>query len=302
MPPETAEDIRHEVAHVLKTQKPPKSNLPRKERNAFQNLKKNKNIIITPADKGNATVVMNTTDYQKKMMNILQDGSYKPSARDPTTYLEKTTKAKIQSFKLGREIEQKTIPREKSSKCPKLYGLPKIHKTDVPLRPIVSAINSPTQNLEKYLSKIMQPKTELAEFYVRNSEHLVDIIKNIKLNDTDLLASLDIKSLYPSIPINEALATIRTDHSFPQHVTDLAEHCLKNTYFIFDKQIYKQVEGAPMGSSLSPVIANLFMMHFEKEALNNARLKPTLWKRYVDDIFIIWPHGKQELDRTRTEV
>ncbi|XP_074038819.1 uncharacterized protein [Leptinotarsa decemlineata] len=57
------------------------------------------------------------------------------------------------------------------------------------------------------------------------------------------------------------------------------------------------VEGAPMGSSLSPVIANLFMMHFEKEALNNARLKPTMWKRYVDDIFIIWPHGKQELDR-----
>nr|XP_023023996.1 uncharacterized protein LOC111512130 [Leptinotarsa decemlineata] len=129
------------------------------------------------------------------------------------------------------------------------------------------------------------------------SEHLVDIIKNIKLNDTDILASLDIKSLYPSIPINEALATIRTDHSFPQHVTDLAEHCLKNTYFIFDNQIYKQVEGAPMGSSLLPVIANLFMMHFEKEALNNSRLKPTLWKRYVDDIFIIWPHGKQELNR-----
>ncbi|XP_074031909.1 uncharacterized protein [Leptinotarsa decemlineata] len=188
---------------------------------------------------------MNTTDYQKKMMNILQDGSYEPSARDPTTYLEKTTKAKIQSFKLGREIEQETIPREKSSKCPKLYGLPKIHKTDVPLRPIVSAINSPTQKLEKYLSKIMQPKTELAESYVRNSEHLVDIIKNIKLNDTDILASLDIKSLYPSIPINEALATIRTDHSFPQHITDLAEHCLKNTYFIFDNQIYKQVGWVP---------------------------------------------------------
>jgi len=50
-----------------------------------------------------------------------------------------------------------------------------------------------------------------------------------------------------------------------------------------------------MGSALSPVIANLFMTYFETEALANATLTPKLWKRYVDDIFIIWPHGLHHL-------
>lgn len=51
-----------------------------------------------------------------------------------------------------------------------------------------------------------------------------------------------------------------------------------------------------MGSSLSPVIANLYMNYFEREALQKTKLKPSFWKRYVDDIFIIWPHGREELD------
>ena len=64
---------------------------------------------------------------------------------------------------------------------------------------------------------------------------------------------------------------------------------------MFDNHIYKQTEGAAMGSSLSPAIANLFMTYFENKALNNANRKPKLWLRYVDDIFVVWPHGKDEL-------
>jgi hypothetical protein len=50
-----------------------------------------------------------------------------------------------------------------------------------------------------------------------------------------------------------------------------------------------------MGSPLSPVIANFFMEDFEEKALNQATLKPTCWYRYVDDTFVIWPHGKDNL-------
>ena len=51
-----------------------------------------------------------------------------------------------------------------------------------------------------------------------------------------------------------------------------------------------------MGSPLSPVLANIFMEHFEQNALANSALVPKLWKRYVDDIFAVWSYGKEQLN------
>ena len=48
---------------------------------------------------------------------------------------------------------------------------------------------------------------------------------------------------------------------------------------------------------LSPVVANLFMEAFEERALESATLKPRLWVRYVDDTFVLWPHGEHELEK-----
>nr|XP_023015434.1 uncharacterized protein LOC111504940 [Leptinotarsa decemlineata] len=60
-------------------------------------------------------------------------------------------------------------------------------------------------------------------------------------------------------------------------------------------KFYKQLKGAPMGSPLSPVLANLFMEDFETRAIGTSHLKPTCWIRYVDDVFVIWPHGSEDL-------
>ena len=53
--------------------------------------------------------------------------------------------------------------------------------------------------------------------------------------------------------------------------------------------IYRQ-EGLAMGSPLSPVLANIYMEYFEEMALGSTSLKPSMWLRYVDDTFILWPH------------
>ena len=52
-----------------------------------------------------------------------------------------------------------------------------------------------------------------------------------------------------------------------------------------------------MGSPLSPTVANIYMEAFEKQALKTSLQKPDLWVRYVDDVFAIWPHGRQALDK-----
>ena len=54
--------------------------------------------------------------------------------------------------------------------------------------------------------------------------------------------------------------------------------------------VYRQEEGLAMGSPLSPVMANIYMEYFEDIALDSAPLRPTMWLRYVDDTFILWPH------------
>jgi hypothetical protein len=51
-----------------------------------------------------------------------------------------------------------------------------------------------------------------------------------------------------------------------------------------------------MGSLLSPVVANLFMEDIENIALIYSPLQPNLWNKFVDDTFVIWPHGCDRLD------
>ena len=66
----------------------------------------------------------------------------------------------------------------------------------------------------------------------------------------------------------------------------LLEFCLKNTYFSFQDQFYEQVEGAAMGSPVSPIVANLYMEYLEQKAPSTAPT-PRFWHRFVDDTFVI---------------
>ncbi|XP_023028767.2 uncharacterized protein [Leptinotarsa decemlineata] len=294
---ETQESIGQDIAHVLKNTKPPTRNKLHKEYQALKNLRENEDIIILPADKGNATVVLNTIDYESKMMKLLEDPAYKKIVRDLTTYLEKTTKTAINNSPIDDKIKRHLIPREKSSKCPKLYGLPNVHKEGAPLRPIVSSVGSPVHQLAKHVAHVLQPHAEKVDSYVRNADHLIDILKTQTVSPDDILVSFDITSLFTQAPTGEALEIIKKKYKPEEHIITLAEYCIKNTYFIYNDQRYRQIEGAPMGSPLSPVVANLFMEEIETEAIATSHLKPKLWLRYVDDIFVIWSHGHQELSR-----
>jgi hypothetical protein len=74
---------------------------------------------------------------------------------------------------------------------------------------------------------------------------------------------------------------------------ELLEVCLKTTYFQVDDKFFQQKDGMAMGSSLSPIVSNIFMVHFEKLALDSAQYRQSL--RYVDDTFMVWPHGSEQL-------
>ena len=105
--------------------------------------------------------------------------------------------------------------------------------------------------------------------------------KHITLAPGECLSSYDVSALLTSVPVDPALNIIKDllekDHTLKERtvmeVSDiilLLEFCLKNTYFSFQDQSYEQVEGAAMGSPVSPIVANLYMEYLEQKALSTA--------------------------------
>ena len=71
---------------------------------------------------------------------------------------------------------------------------------------------------------------------------------------------------------------------------------LKSTFFSFQDVIYEQTCGVAIGSPFSPIVANIFMEDFEAKSISSTPFLPKIWKRYVDNTFIIWPNGREKLD------
>ena len=88
---------------------------------------------------------------------------------------------------------------------PKLYGLPKLHKPNIPMRPIVSFCGYPTYQLSKYLTNVLKPLTDKSRHKLQSSENFIDAIKSIQIPDDHKLMSFDVKSLFTSIPLQLAL-------------------------------------------------------------------------------------------------
>jgi len=178
---------------------------------------------------------------------------------------------------------------------PRIYGLPKIHKEGVPLRPIVNTIGSPTYELAKYVAKLLKPLVGNTDSFIKDSNDFVKLIKNKRVDKDDILVSFDVVSLFTKIPLDEAVHVIKMATN--PETTKLAEICLRSTFFSFQDHYYEQISGVAMGSPLSPIVANLYMEYFERKALNSYPLRPAWWKRFVDDTNLNWTHGKAELEK-----
>ncbi|XP_063529636.1 uncharacterized protein LOC134740911 [Cydia strobilella] len=183
--------------------------------------------------------------------------------------------------------------RQLNPTTPKIYGLPKIHKNDWPLRPIVSQIDSPTYKASRFLSGLLQPLTGKTSSFVRNSTHFVQLLEGVTLQEDELMVSFDVASLFTNVPVAETIEIIKRmasrDDSLAEYMR-LIEFCLTSGYFVWRGEHYLQIEGVAMGSPIAPVVANIFMEDFEQRALESCPHRPRLWLRYVDDVFAVVPH------------
>ena len=290
---EAKETIRGKIASTLQTSSGPVNNLTKDEQLALSRLRKDDSIVITPADKGRVTVVMNKTEYSKKMDNLVSDDkTYKKLKSDPSKKLQQKLNEKLYPLHQANILKRPLYSRLYCSvaQTPKLYGLPKIHKENTPLRPIVSFCSSPTYELSKYLANILKPLTEQSSRCLVNSADFITKIRNEQLSKDHKLVSFDVKSLFTSIPlelaiesIKESLANYSDELPIPEEVIDLLILCLQSTFFQYDGNFYQQLHGTAMGSPVSVVVAEIVMQRLEEKALATYTNPPPFWFRYVDD-------------------
>ena len=294
LPESTKDDIRSRIASTLQSASLTDCNLTKDELHALRRLRNDKDIVILPADKGRVTVVMEKKDYTDKMDSLVNDKqTYEPLKRDPTPALQRRLNGKLLDLKKTETIDIQLYYRLRCRvpQSAKLYGLPKLHKPNIPMRPIVSFCGSPTYQLSKHLTNILKPLTDKSRHKLQSTDNFIDAIKTIQIPNDHKLVSFDVKSLFTSIPLQLALDCTKTainkSHYQPPLPTDdlmdLLHLCLTSTYFQYNGKHYKQLHGTAMGSPVSVVVAEIVMQNIEEQALATYSETLPLWLRYVDD-------------------
>ena len=280
------------------------SNISSKQFKILKNLSRNKDIVIMKPDKGNGVVILDRIAYRDKMKDILNDDSKFQVVNSDITKLVHKLEGKITRFLKTLQKENIISDEEYSHLTPNgstpgiLYGLPKVHKTNLPMRPILSAINTHTYKLSKFIIPLISSWSKNI-YTINDSFSFVNEIKNT-INNNFYMASFDITSLYTNVPLNETINII-LDRAFNNNnekfkkftrsqFRKLLELSLLDTHFIFDDILYKQVNGLAMGQPVAPTLANIFLCFYEEKWLNECppHFKPILYKRYIDDTFLLF--------------
>ena len=139
--------------------------------------------------------------------------------------------------------------------------------------------------MAKELAKFLKPLVGKSPHHIISTQDFVEQVKHITLAPGECLSSYDVSALFTSVPIDPALKIIKDLLVKDSMLKDrtvigiddiilLLEFCLKNTYFSFQGQFFEQVEGAAMGSPVSPIAANLYMEYLEQKALSTAPHPP----------------------------
>ena len=285
------------------------SNLSRRQRQALKNLSENNNIIINKADKGSTIVIQNKTDYINEAMQHLNDKhTYLPLPGDPTYSICKQIRNKLMDYYkklyITKNMLNFCLPPNKA-RLARIYFLKKIHKNPMGIRPIVSSCNSPTENISQFIDYWLQPHTKLLPSYLKDTTQFVQEIESFDIPNNSILVTVDVKSLYTNIPHYEGilackrafitLETLNQQQPPAEILTALLEIVLKNNTFEFNNLYFKQIHGTAMGTKLAPAYANTFMGDLENNFLKTQHFKPIYYRRFIDDIFMIWPHPIEEL-------
>ncbi|XP_068135476.1 uncharacterized protein [Hyperolius riggenbachi] len=283
---------------ILDKQKQTLYNLNTQERKAILSLKSNDNIVIKPADKGGAVVILDKSSYIQEANRQLSNNTYyKRLETNPTLQYSRELKNMLNDLSSKSSNILTLIPA--NPKIGTFYILPKIHKEGNPGRPIISGLGTLTEKISGWVENILKPMVRNTASYIQDTTDLLNKLTAMgPIPEGAILATMDVESLYTNIPHEDGIAACQHFlqlNDLPTEPTlQLIRYVLTHNYFSFGNDMYLQTMGSAMGSRMSPQYANLFMARLEENFLSTCEIKPWAYFRFIDDILLIWTASQEE--------
>jgi hypothetical protein len=202
------------------------------------------NAIITQADKGKTVVIINSDEYSRKIHSFLTTNNFSTITRDPTDRYQKHILKTIQECSLIIDKRQIKYLTQKKPAPPVLKAQLKLHKTDIPIRPVINNRSAPSYKLAKHLTKILNRYITLNNHYnVTNSTNLAHDLIKLKIHENHKMITYDIKYLYVNVPMQETLNILNikllenTNTQMTHHILSLMDTPLSQNYFTYQNKI-----------------------------------------------------------------
>jgi hypothetical protein len=273
-------------------------------------IKQRDDIIIRPSDKNLGLVILGVEKYNAMVREHLDDGTKYAAIATPEheliTQLRAPLRPLLHDMKntyrritgIERFLEQSMSD---SVRVPFFHVLPKVHKHPIKGRPIAGAVNWLTTYPSALLAHVLKPHVAGCAQILRDSKALIRDLEFLDVPQGAFLVTMDITALYPNM---DQAKTVEAVGALPLPPVESALLCavtefiLQNSYVQYDDRIYHQIDGMPMGTNAAVELANLFGDRFiDNHETVTALLAQhaTLYRRYIDDIFIIWKGDEQSL-------
>lgn len=288
------------------------SNLSDELKSEMLRLKDDSSIVIQPSDKGKRWVIMPTSLYEMEALRQLQDTDfYRRFDEDLVPQVSGQLTRLLNNLHQRKFITKKELEFLRPSsnfKERRFFLLPKLHKKKwwingmPPGRPVVSDRGSLTRNVSNFVDFFLKPIAEHQDSYLKDSGHLIALLRTTSVSCDDILFTMDVESLYTNVPTREGIEVVSAfflqypDVSRPDlSLLSILRILLQTNDFVFRDSKWLQINGVAMGKSFGGSYANLFMANWEKSARRRCPLQPKFWRRYQDDILGIWSHGQESL-------
>ena len=266
--------------------------------------------VVFFKDKDSAVVIWDKKDYLMEAEKQLScKETYEEVSSDPS-FLIKTIHDNLEKIRKRGDISNNILDyfNVENPKFGRFYLLPKIHKRmyDIPGRPVISNCGFYTENISAFLDHQRKPIAMQVKSYIKDTNDFLKKLRDLPdLPQDSIICTIDVVGLYPSIPNEEGLRFLRNvlDKRSNKNVStdtliELAELVLQNNFeynFEFNERYLKQIRETAIGTKFAPPYAIIYMAALEEDFLETLIKKPWLWWRYIDDIFMIWQHGEDEL-------